>query len=82
MKNFILVNASTVDEAASSLSGYAGKAKVIAGGTELVRAMKEKINPTYPEALVNIKSIPDVDYIGEEAGVLKGGIWGSQRSLY
>ena len=73
MKKFTLVNASTVDEAVSSLSGYAGKAKVIAGGTELVRAMKEKINPTYPEALVNIKSIPDMDYIREEGGVLKIG---------
>jgi len=35
--------------------------------------MKDRILPDYPEALVNIKTIPGLDEIEEEAGVLKIG---------
>lgn len=73
MKKFTLINASTVDGAVSSLREHEGVAKVIAGGTDLLGALKDKINPAYPEVLVNVKSIPGLDYIKEEAGVLKIG---------
>lgn len=73
MKAFTHVNATTVDEAASILSEYKGKAKLIAGGTDLLGTMRDEINPTYPEVLVNIKSIPGMDYIKEEGGMLKIG---------
>ena len=71
MKKFTHINAATIDEAVSALG--ADNARVIAGGTDLLHTMKQRINPTYPEVLVNIKSIPDLDYIREEAGVLKIG---------
>ena len=73
MKKFTHINAATVEEAASALSQYKGKAKLIAGGTDLLPTMREEINPTYPEALVNIKPIPGADSIKEEGGVLKIG---------
>ena len=71
MRKFNHINARTLAEAASALAG--GKATVIAGGSELMGRLKEDVLPTYPETLVNIKTIPGLDYIKEEAGVLKIG---------
>jgi NADPH-dependent glutamate synthase beta subunit-like oxidoreductase/CO/xanthine dehydrogenase FAD-binding subunit len=73
LKSFNHVNAKTVDEAIKLLKNYKGKAKLIAGGTDLLGELKDRVLLTYPEALVNIKTIPDMDYIREEAGVLKIG---------
>jgi xanthine dehydrogenase YagS FAD-binding subunit len=70
-KRFAHVDAKTVDEAASILR--AGKAAIIAGGTDLLGTMRFEILPNYPEVLVNIKSIPGLEYIKEEAGMLKIG---------
>lgn len=71
MKNFKLVNVTTIDEAASMLSN--GNAKLLAGGTDLLGGMKRNIHPMYPETLVNIETIPGMKYIKEEAGMLKIG---------
>jgi xanthine dehydrogenase YagS FAD-binding subunit len=70
MRNFAHVNAMTLDEAASILRRYGKKAALIAGGTDLLGKMKDEILPTYPEALVNIKTIPGLDFIAYKAGVL------------
>ena len=71
MRKLDHINAKTLSEAASALAG--GKATIIAGGTDLVGRLKEDILPTYPETLVNIKTIPGLDYIKEEGGLLKIG---------
>ena len=63
MKTFAHFNALTIDEAVSLLRRYGGKASVMAGGTDLLGKMKDKILPTYPEALVNLKTIPGLDFI-------------------
>jgi xanthine dehydrogenase YagS FAD-binding subunit len=74
MKPFKHFNASSVSEAASILAGYAkGEAKVNSGGTDLMGTLKDDIFPVYPKAIVNIKSIPNLDYIKEEGGMLKIG---------
>jgi xanthine dehydrogenase YagS FAD-binding subunit len=73
MKPFSHFNATTIDEAVSVLRRYKGKAHLIAGGTDLLGKMKDRILPDYPEALVNIKTIPGLDEIKEEAGLLKIG---------
>lgn len=73
MKAFKHFNARTVEEAAELLSRYAGKAAVIAGGTDLLGKMKDRILPDYPEALVNIKTIPGLDKIEEDGGELRIG---------
>jgi len=71
MNIFKHVNAATVAEAAS-LKG-AGKATLMAGGTDLLTTLIDYINPTQPETVVNLKNIPNLDYIKEESGVLKIG---------
>jgi xanthine dehydrogenase YagS FAD-binding subunit len=70
-KKFAHVNAKTIEEAASILQ--AGHASVISGGTDLLGAMRFEILPNYPEVVVNLKTIPGLDYIKEEGGILKIG---------
>ena len=71
MRRFKNVNATTIDEAVSELG--AGNAWACAGGTDLIGMMKDDIIRDYPEVIVNLKSIPGLDYIKEENGVLKVG---------
>jgi len=71
LKKFAHVNAKTVDEAASLLRS--GHAAVLSGGTDLLGTLRFEVLPTYPEVLVNLKTIPGMDYIREEGGMLKIG---------
>jgi len=73
MKPFSHFNATTIGEAVEVLRRYGGKACLIAGGTDLLGKMKDRILPGYPEALVNIKTIPGLAGIEQEEGVLKIG---------
>jgi len=51
----------TIEEACSLLSKHSGQARVLAGGTDLLVKMKHRqITPRY---VINLKSIPDLDYI-------------------
>jgi NADPH-dependent glutamate synthase beta subunit-like oxidoreductase len=61
-----------VREAADSLA--AGKARIIAGGTDLLGSLKDNILPEYPARVVNIKSIPGLDYIAEDGEAEGGGL--------
>ena len=70
MKRFVHINALTIDEAVSHLKRYGGRASAIAGGTDLLGKMKDRILPRYPEAVINLKTIPGLDVIEEERGVL------------
>ena len=71
MKPFNHTNAKTLAEAKTALAG--GKATMIAGGTDLLGTLKDNILPTYPATVINIKTIPGLDFIKEEAGMLKIG---------
>lgn len=73
MKKFAHFNAYTTDEAVSILKRYDGKASVIAGGTDLLGKLKDRILPKYPEALVNIKTIVGLDSVKKEDGLLRIG---------
>jgi xanthine dehydrogenase YagS FAD-binding subunit len=73
VKTFMHFNTYSLDEAVSLLGKYGDRAWVIAGGTDLLGKMKDAILPTYPEALVNIKTIPGLSTIQEEGGLLKIG---------
>ncbi|MEM0216159.1 MAG: xanthine dehydrogenase family protein subunit M [Candidatus Bathyarchaeia archaeon] len=73
MKRFEHFNAKTIDEAILLLEKYDGEAKVIAGGTDLIRVLKDDILPKYPKAIINLKTIANLEYIKEENGVLKIG---------
>lgn len=51
----------TIEEAVALLGKYGNKAKVLAGGTDLVPLMKEK--SLRPECVISIWRIDDLDYI-------------------
>jgi NADPH-dependent glutamate synthase beta subunit-like oxidoreductase len=71
MRPFKHINAKTLDEAAVVLGS--GNNALIAGGTDLLGTLKDNILPDYPATVVNLKSIPGLDYIKEEDGTLKIG---------
>jgi CO/xanthine dehydrogenase FAD-binding subunit len=71
MRPFRHLNARTVEEAAAALSSE--KNKAIAGGTDLLGTLKSNILPTYPDTVVNLKTISGLEYIKEEDGMLKIG---------
>jgi carbon-monoxide dehydrogenase medium subunit len=61
LPKFDYLEPKTIDEACSLLAQYKEKARVIAGGTDLLVSMKKReISPQY---LVNIKAIPGLDSI-------------------
>ena len=73
MKKFAHFDASTVEEVVTLLKRYQGGANLIAGGTDILGKMKDRILPVYPEALINLKTVPGLDSIEEEASMLKIG---------
>jgi len=73
MKRFLHINASSLEDAVLFLRQYEGKAVAVAGGTDLLGKLKDEILPTYPEAVVNLKTIPGLDGIGEEEGYFRIG---------
>ncbi len=46
---------------------------MVAGGTDLLGILKDKILPSYPEVIINIKAIPKLDDIKEDKHGLKIG---------
>ena len=66
MKPFLLHEPTTVDEAVALLAESGGDAKLYAGGTELLLAMKAGVLEC--GALVNVKTIPGIDRIDIEDG--------------
>ncbi len=75
MKKFKHITARSVEEATSALDEYGRKARIIAGGTDLLGEMKDCILPDadYPEVLVNVKRIAGLDYIRDSDGTLQIG---------
>ena len=61
MRDFEYFEPSTVSEATFLLTKYKEEVKIIAGGTDLLVEMKQdNIGPKY---IINIKTIPGLDYI-------------------
>ncbi len=71
MRPFNHTNAKSLAEVRTALSG--GKTVIIAGGTDLLGTLKDNILPQYPSTVINLKAVPGLDFIKEEAGVLKIG---------
>jgi xanthine dehydrogenase YagS FAD-binding subunit len=65
VKAFKHINATSIDEAVGLLHAYNGKANLNAGGTDLLGVLKDEILPAYPDAIINIKTIPGLDDIKE-----------------
>jgi CO/xanthine dehydrogenase FAD-binding subunit len=62
----------TLDEALSLLSEYKGRAKAIAGGTDLVPKLKRR-EIRAPEYVIDLKGVPGLDEIKYDAGGLSLG---------
>jgi CO/xanthine dehydrogenase FAD-binding subunit len=80
IKDFKYLKPSTLSEAISLLAQYEGKAKILAGGTDLLIQMKQK-KLTF-KYLIDIKNITELDYINyEEKEGLKIGALITHSSL-
>ena len=73
MKTFTHYNARSVGEALGLLEKHRGKAKLNAGGTDLLGILKAAVESEYPEAVVNLKDIEGLDYIREDEEGLRIG---------
>ena len=71
MRPFNHTNATSIAEIKTALAD--GKTTLIAGGTDLLGTFKDNILRDYPANVINIKSVPGLDYIREEKGILKIG---------
>jgi xanthine dehydrogenase YagS FAD-binding subunit len=65
MRPFDHHNANSLDQALDLLSAYQGKARLIAGGTDLLGVLKDEILDEAPKALINIKTISGLAGIDE-----------------
>lgn len=61
MKNFDYTSVSSIEQAASVAKQ--GNAVFMGGGTDLVGVLKDKLLPTAPETVINLKTIPGFDAI-------------------
>lgn len=67
---FDYINAASLAEAMSALTEHGPRAQVLAGGTDLLGLMKDRISGPgmpVPEVLVNVKRIPELHGIAETA---------------
>jgi xanthine dehydrogenase YagS FAD-binding subunit len=78
MKHFAHMDVASVQEAAKNTGSGSW---VIAGGTDLLGTLKDEILRSYPTKLVNIKTIPDLDYIREDGDLVKIGALAKIRDI-
>jgi len=60
MRAFALKNPTSIDETINILQSYGKKARILAGGSDLIGALKSDIWMEYPEVIINIKNIPEL----------------------
>jgi xanthine dehydrogenase YagS FAD-binding subunit len=71
MRPFNHTNATSLAEIKTALSD--GKTTLIAGGTDLLGTLKDNILRDYPVNVINLKTVPGLDYIEEKGGMLRIG---------
>ena len=71
LAEFRYVAARTLDQAAKG--SRSAKAAVVAGGTDLLGVLKDRVHPEYPETLVDLKTIPGLAYVKEGKKALRIG---------
>lgn len=64
MKPFEYFEPRTVPEATKLLSNYGGKARILAGGIDLIPRMRK--GGVKPEYVINIQKVTGLEYIGPE----------------
>ncbi|MGD0101526.1 MAG: FAD-dependent oxidoreductase, partial [Acidobacteriota bacterium] len=73
MKTFKHHNVRSLKQAAALLARHNGKAKVNAGGTDLLGILRDRCSSEYPEAVINIKNIDGLNFIKAGAKRLRIG---------
>ena len=71
MKHFAHMQVASAEEAASNAAE--GTAMFIAGGTDLLGTLKDEILPSYPELVIDLKTIDGLDQIDDEGDALRIG---------
>jgi len=79
LRPFRLEEPESIKEASDSLARYGDSAKVYAGGTELLLAMKEGL--VHFDCLVNVKKIPGLDQITDGNETVRIGALSTHRQL-
>ncbi len=69
-QEFEYIEPHTVEEAVKSMAAYKGKAKFMAGGTDVIVQMK--MGRAHPEAIINLSRIPSLRYLIVENGLRIG----------
>ena len=81
MKKFDHIRANSYEEASRIIREGNGHIDPIAGGTDLLGTYKDRLLPTYPEAVVSIKNIPDSGYIREEGNTIAVGAGATLKDI-
>ena len=63
MRSFKHFDAGSIDECVSLLRNQKEKTCIIAGGVDIIQRLRNRIGGEFPEILVNIKTIENLDYI-------------------
>ena len=79
MKDFEYTRPNDLDEALGLLRSLRERAKVLAGGTDLVPLMRE--NLVTPSHVIDISNLRDLDFIREEDGVMRIGAATRMRTI-
>jgi NADPH-dependent glutamate synthase beta subunit-like oxidoreductase len=70
---FTHATAASLDEAAALKARHPGVAVVVAGGTDLLGTLKDRVHPATPDLLIDLKRIPGLRSIEEHDGALRIG---------
>lgn len=74
LPKFRHIDAESIEDALFWLKTYGSSAALIAGGTDLLRELKNRSRASQPAILINLKTIkPSLDYIEESASSLRVG---------
>lgn len=74
LSEFDFIRVTSVDEAVAALNQYKDGAKLMAGGSNLVPALRQRIFAKYPEKVISLKGVKGLKYIKEEAGLKIGAL--------
>ena len=66
MHSFKYLHAQSVEEVVKLLAEHGDEAKILGGGQSLVSLLKQ--NLVFPDYIIDIKSLPGLDYIHYEPG--------------
>ncbi len=73
MQNFNFIRPDNFKEACDLLVRYKDKAKLIAGGTDLIIALREDKLPNCLEIIIDISNLEELNYIKEEGKYIRIG---------